>query len=236
MRPKRSSAARTAASAEARLVMSSATTRSSSASPTASMTAPVSRPVATILWPAASAACAMSTPMPRPAPVMNQTVLSTIYFSPLCCCDSFRQRAPASSGSDEGSYFSKSGAGESSPRGFSAGLWLSAGDRRWRKLKGDEMEKRTLGQRLEVSALGLGCMGMSFGYGPPADKQEMVSLIRTGVESGVTFFDTAQVYGPYTNEELVGEALAPVREQVVIATKFGWDLDQAGALQRTPDS
>ena len=98
------------------------------------------------------------------------------------------------------------------------------------------MEKRTLGQRLEVSALGLGCMGMSFGYGPPADKQEMVSLIRTGVESGVTFFDTAQVYGPYTNEELVGEALAPVREQVVIATKFGWDLDQAGALNSSPDS
>jgi aryl-alcohol dehydrogenase-like predicted oxidoreductase len=97
------------------------------------------------------------------------------------------------------------------------------------------MEKRTLGHDLEVSALGLGCMGMSFGYGPPADKQEMVSLIRTAVESGVTFFDTAQVYGPYTNEELVGEALAPVREQVVIATKFGWDLEQAGALNSNPD-
>jgi aryl-alcohol dehydrogenase-like predicted oxidoreductase len=97
------------------------------------------------------------------------------------------------------------------------------------------MERRTLGHDLEVSALGLGCMGMSFGYGPPRDKQEMISLIRTAVERGVTFFDTAQVYGPYTNEELVGEALAPVREQVVIATKFGWDLEQAGALNSKPD-
>jgi aryl-alcohol dehydrogenase-like predicted oxidoreductase len=97
------------------------------------------------------------------------------------------------------------------------------------------MEKRTLGQGLEVSALGLGCMGMSFGYGPPADKQEMINLIRTAVERGVTLFDTAQVYGPFTNEELVGEALAPVRERVVIATKFGWDLEQAGALNSKPD-
>jgi aryl-alcohol dehydrogenase-like predicted oxidoreductase len=97
------------------------------------------------------------------------------------------------------------------------------------------MEKRTLGQALEVSALGLGCMGMSFGYGPPANKQEMINLIRTAVERGVTLFDTAQVYGPFTNEELVGEALAPVREQVVIATKFGWDLEQAGALNSNPD-
>ena len=78
---------------------------------------------------------------------------------------------------------------------------------------------------LEVSALGLGCMGMSFGYGPPKDKQEMISLLRTAVERGVTFFDTAEVYGPFTNEELVGEALAPFRGQVVIATKFGFDLD-----------
>ena len=78
---------------------------------------------------------------------------------------------------------------------------------------------------LEVSALGLGCMGMSFGYGPPMDKQEAISLIRTAVERGVTFFDTAEVYGPFTNEELVGEALAPFRGQVVIATKFGFDLD-----------
>ena len=85
------------------------------------------------------------------------------------------------------------------------------------------MQKRKLGKsNLEVSALGLGCMGMSFGYGPAADKQEMISLIRTAVERGVTFFDTAEVYGPFTNEELVGEALAPVREQVVIATKFGF--------------
>jgi aryl-alcohol dehydrogenase-like predicted oxidoreductase len=85
------------------------------------------------------------------------------------------------------------------------------------------MQKRRLGNsNLEVSAIGLGCMGMSFGYGPPADKQEMISLIRTAVERGVTFFDTAEVYGPFTNEELVGEALAPVRDQVVIATKFGF--------------
>jgi aryl-alcohol dehydrogenase-like predicted oxidoreductase len=85
------------------------------------------------------------------------------------------------------------------------------------------MQKRKLGNSsLEVSALGLGCMGMSFGLGPPGDKQEMIAVIRTAVESGVTFFDTAEVYGPFTNEELVGEALAPVREQVVIATKFGF--------------
>ena len=87
------------------------------------------------------------------------------------------------------------------------------------------MQKRKLGKSgLEVSALGLGCMGMSFSYGPPGDKQEMISLIRSAVELGVTFFDTAEVYGPFTNEELVGEALAPFREQVVIATKFGFDL------------
>jgi len=88
------------------------------------------------------------------------------------------------------------------------------------------MQKRKLGKsNLEVSALGLGCMGMSFSYGPPADKQEMIALIRAAVEHGVTFFDTAEVYGPFTNEELVGEALAPFRGQVVIATKFGFDLD-----------
>jgi aryl-alcohol dehydrogenase-like predicted oxidoreductase len=88
------------------------------------------------------------------------------------------------------------------------------------------MQKRKLGKsNLEVSALGLGCMGMSFSYGPPKDKQEMISLIRSAVERGVTFFDTAEVYGPYINEELVGEALAPLRGQVVIATKFGWRID-----------
>lgn len=88
------------------------------------------------------------------------------------------------------------------------------------------MQKRRLGKsNLEVSAIGLGCMGMSFSYGPPKDKQEMISLIRTTAERGVTFFDTAEVYGPYTNEELVGEALAPLRGQVVIATKFGWRID-----------
>src|SRR5712664_2893425 len=85
------------------------------------------------------------------------------------------------------------------------------------------MQKRKLGNsNLEVSALGLGCMGMSFGYGPAGDKQEMIAVIRAALERGVTFFDTAEVYGPFTNEELVGEALAPFREQVVIATKFGW--------------
>jgi aryl-alcohol dehydrogenase-like predicted oxidoreductase len=85
------------------------------------------------------------------------------------------------------------------------------------------MKTRKLGNSgLEVSALGLGCMGMSFGYGPAQDKKEMITLIRGAVERGVTFFDTAEVYGPFTNEELVGEALAPFREQVVIATKFGW--------------
>lgn len=91
------------------------------------------------------------------------------------------------------------------------------------------MQKRKLGNSgLEVSALGLGCMGMSFGYGPPADKREMISLIRTAVERGVTFFDTAEVYGPFINEELVGEALAPFRGQVVIATKFGFAPDPNG--------
>src|SRR5580658_2442172 len=91
------------------------------------------------------------------------------------------------------------------------------------------MQKRKLGKsNLEVSAMGLGCMGMSFGYGPPKDKQEMISLIRSAVELGVTFFDTAEVYGPFTNEELVGEALAPMRAQVLIATKFGFQFDETG--------
>jgi aryl-alcohol dehydrogenase-like predicted oxidoreductase len=91
------------------------------------------------------------------------------------------------------------------------------------------MQKRKLGNSgLEISALGLGCMGMSFGYGPAGDKQEMISVIRAAVELGVTFFDTAEVYGPFTNEELVGEALAPVRANVVIATKFGFQFDEAG--------
>jgi aryl-alcohol dehydrogenase-like predicted oxidoreductase len=90
------------------------------------------------------------------------------------------------------------------------------------------MQKRKLGKsNLEVSAIGLGCMGMSFGYGPAGDKQEMISVIRAAVDRGVTFFDTAEVYGPFTNEELVGEALAPFRDQVVIATKFGWEANPA---------
>src|SRR5262245_60075722 len=91
------------------------------------------------------------------------------------------------------------------------------------------MQKRTLGNSgLEVSAIGLGCMGMSFGYGPARDEQEMISVIRSAVELGVTFFDTAEVYGPFANEKLVGKALSPVREQVVIATKFGFDIDAGG--------
>ena len=91
------------------------------------------------------------------------------------------------------------------------------------------MQKRTLGRSgLEVSTLGLGCMGMSFGYGPAADRKEMIALLRDAVGRGVTFFDTAQVYGPFTNEDLVGEALAPFREQVVIATKFGFNFDAEG--------
>jgi aryl-alcohol dehydrogenase-like predicted oxidoreductase len=98
------------------------------------------------------------------------------------------------------------------------------------------MQTRRLGKsNLEVSALGLGCMSMSFGYGPPADKQEMIALMRTAVARGVTFFDTAEAYGPFTNEELVGEALAPVRDQVVIATKFGFKFEggkQAGLDSR----
>jgi aryl-alcohol dehydrogenase-like predicted oxidoreductase len=99
------------------------------------------------------------------------------------------------------------------------------------------MQKRKLGNsNLEVSALGLGCMGMSFGYGPAGDKQEMISVIRAALERGVTFFDTAEVYGPFTNEELVGEALAPFREQVVIATKFGFKLDPNTGKQAGLDS
>ena len=97
------------------------------------------------------------------------------------------------------------------------------------------MKKRKLGNSgLEVSAIGLGCMGMSFGFGPAKDKQEMISLIRSAVERGVTFFDTAEVYGPFTNEQLVGEALAPMREQVVIATKFGFNIDPDGTQHQQP--
>src|ERR1700682_6289863 len=98
------------------------------------------------------------------------------------------------------------------------------------------MQKRKLGKsNLEVSALGLGRMGLSFGFGPPVDKKEVISLIRAAVERGVTFFDTAEVYGAYTNEELVGEALAPFRDEVVIATKFGFKIQdgkQAGLNSR----
>jgi aryl-alcohol dehydrogenase-like predicted oxidoreductase len=98
------------------------------------------------------------------------------------------------------------------------------------------MRKRKLGtSNLEVSAIGLGCMGMSFGLGPAADRQEMIALIRTAVERGVTFFDTAEAYGPFTNEELVGEALAPFRGKVAIATKFGFDLNAFPGLNSRPD-
>lgn len=104
-------------------------------------------------------------------------------------------------------------------------------------MKGKTMQKRKLGKSgLEVSALGFGCMGMSFGYGPPKDKQEMIELLRSAVERGVTFFDTAEVYGPFTNEELVGEALSALRGQVVIATKFGFKLDPATGKQVGLDS
>src|SRR5437899_2531363 len=97
-------------------------------------------------------------------------------------------------------------------------------------LEGEKMQKRKLGKsNLEVSAIGLGCMGMSFSYGPPKDKEEMTALLRAAVERGVTFFDTAEVYGPFTNEELVGEALAPFRGRVVIATKFGFKLNPDGS-------
>src|SRR3989449_5565726 len=100
------------------------------------------------------------------------------------------------------------------------------------------MQKRILGSgnsSLEVSALGLGCMGMSQSYGPAPDKQDLIALIHTAVERGVTFFDTAQVYGPFTNEELVGEALAPFRDQVVIATKFGHDFGPNGDQRRSEE-
>ncbi len=95
------------------------------------------------------------------------------------------------------------------------------------------MQKRRLGNsNLEVSAIGLGCMGMSANYGPPRDRREMIALIRAAVDRGVTFFDTAESYGPFTNEELVGEALAPVRDHVVIATKFGFDFDPKTGQRR----
>jgi aryl-alcohol dehydrogenase-like predicted oxidoreductase len=94
------------------------------------------------------------------------------------------------------------------------------------------MQKRKLGNKLEVSAIGLGCMGLSFGYGPAVDRQAGIALIRSAVERGVTFFDTAEVYGPFANEDLVGEALAPFRKNVVIATKFGFDIDPKTGQQR----
>src|SRR5260370_22450460 len=107
----------------------------------------------------------------------------------------------------------------------------------WGLLEGGRMQKRKLGKsNLEVSALGLGCMGMSFSYGPPKDKKEMTSLLHAAVERGITFFDTAEIYGAYTNEELLSEALAPLREQVVIATKFGFKIDPNTGKQPGMDS
>src|SRR6185503_9803314 len=104
-----------------------------------------------------------------------------------------------------------------------------------RRTRDEIMKKRKLGNSgLEVSAIGLGCMGMSFGLGPAKDKQEMIALIRSAVERGVTLFDTAEVYGPFTSEQLVGEALAPFRERVVIATKFGFNIDPDGTQHKTP--
>src|SRR5438094_1126732 len=98
------------------------------------------------------------------------------------------------------------------------------------------MQKRRLGKsNLEVSAIGLGCMGMSFAYGSPPDRKQMIDLLRKAVERGVTFFDTAEIYGPLTNEELVGEALAPFRDQVVIATKFSFDLEAFPGLNSRPE-
>src|SRR5215207_72303 len=125
----------------------------------------------------------------------------------------------------------------------------SATARRWRSSKPPRrahafplktgvlnMQKRKLGNSsLEVSAIGLGCMGMSASYGPPADRHEMIALLRAAVERGVTLFDTAEVYGPYTNEELVGEALVPFRDQVVIATKFGFKLEPGGGVDSRPE-
>src|SRR2546421_5967340 len=97
------------------------------------------------------------------------------------------------------------------------------------------MKKRRLGKsNLEVSAIGLGCMGMSFSYGPPKDKQEMITLLHAAIERGITFFDTAEAYGPYTNEELVGEALAPFGGKVAIATEFGFDLSGSGTRPGAP--
>src|SRR3954452_4743575 len=100
-------------------------------------------------------------------------------------------------------------------------------------MKGEAMKKRKLGKsNLEVSAIGLGCMGLSFGLGPAVDRQAGIALIRAAVERGVTFFDTAEVYGPFTNEELVGEALAPFRDQVTIATKFGFEVGGSDGAQQ----
>jgi aryl-alcohol dehydrogenase-like predicted oxidoreductase len=120
-------------------------------------------------------------------------------------------------------------------RGALRSIQSAASDRL--QLIGEEMKKRKLGKsNLEVSAMGLGCMGLSFGYGPAVDKQQGISIIRAAFELGVTFFDTAEVYGPFVNEELVGEALAPFRDRVVIATKFGFKLDPNTGKQAGLDS
>src|SRR4029453_13190303 len=118
--------------------------------------------------------------------------------------------------------------GRARPDAQASSIWARVSSDVERR-KDSTMQKRKLGNSgLEVSALGLGCMGMSFGYGPAGDEQEMISVIRSAVDLGGRFFDTAEVYGPFTNEELVGKALSPFREQVVIATKFGFHIDTDG--------
>jgi aryl-alcohol dehydrogenase-like predicted oxidoreductase len=129
--------------------------------------------------------------------------------------------SPSPPQSERGARFVIMGASATAGQAFAGGVYFSS----LVSLGGETVQKRKLGKsNLEVSALGLGCMGMSFSYGPPKDKREMTALIHAAVERGTTFFDTAEVYGPYLNEELVGEALAPFRDKVVIATKFGFDL------------
>jgi aryl-alcohol dehydrogenase-like predicted oxidoreductase len=117
-----------------------------------------------------------------------------------------------------------------------AGLVHPDESKRFVNVEGEAMKKRTLGKsKLEVSALGYGCMGLSWGYGPATDKKAGISLIRSAVDRGVTFFDTAEVYGPFTNEELVGEALVPIRDRIIIATKFGFDLAAFPGLNSKPE-
>src|ERR1700726_3257800 len=176
----------------------------------------------TTLAPSAAARRAMALPMPRLAPVMNRVLpLRSAMGRDASSMRTSGRVVPPGSGS--GSVRASGAADTTAP------ARLDAPRRRTRRGKGESMKKRALGNSgLEVSALGLGCMGLSFGYGPATDRQEAISLIRSAVELGVTFFDTAEAYGPFTNEVVVGEALAPFRDQVVIATKFGFRFDADG--------